>query len=434
MQVSVENTADLQRRMTITLDDANIQQQVEQRLSALRPNVKKAGFRKGKVPMKMVAQMHGASTKQEIIDKVIQESMQEAFLQEKITPAGRPKLETIDEEGLIFSYVISYEVFPEVNTIELKDISADKVTATVTDDDVTDMITTLREQRAEWEVVERASQTTDRVTIDFVGKIDGEIFEGGEGKEVPVVIGAGAMLPDFESQLTPVVAGQSLTIEVRFPEDYQAENLQGKMAMFDIAVHQVEQKNLPILDDAFAAQCGVQNGLSNLNDEVKNNMVRELDNALKQKNKQAVMEQLADKNNLLLPEVAVDREAEHLMNQAKNNLQQQGVDIKNIPFTIDSFKDSAKQRVTLSLLIGKIIEDNNIEADDESVKVVIDTIAGSYENADNVVDYYMNDPQKLSEVKMMVVEDKVVDWLYQQIEVNTVNATFSEVMNRNNVA
>ena len=434
MQVSVENTADLQRRMTITLDDANIQQQVEQRLSALRPNVKKAGFRKGKVPMKMVAQMHGASTKQEIIDKVIQESMQEAFLQEKITPAGRPKLETIDEEGLIFSYVISYEVFPEVNTIELKDISADKVTATVTDDDVNDMITTLREQRAEWEVVERASQTTDRVTIDFVGKIDGEIFEGGEGKEVPVVIGAGAMLPDFESQLTPVVAGQSLTIEVRFPEDYQAENLQGKMAMFDIAVHQVEQKNLPILDDAFAAQCGVQNGLSNLNDEVKNNMVRELDNALKQKNKQAVMEQLADKNNLLLPEVAVDREAEHLMNQAKNNLQQQGVDIKNIPFTIDSFKDSAKQRVTLSLLIGKIIEDNNIEADDESVKVVIDTIAGSYENADNVVDYYMNDPQKLSEVKMMVVEDKVVDWLYQQIEVNTVNATFSEVMNRNNVA
>ena len=434
MQVSVENTADLQRRMTITLDDANIQQQVEQRLSALRPNVKIAGFRKGKVPMKMVAQMHGASTKQEIIDKVIQESMQEAFLQEKITPAGRPKLETIDEEGLIFSYVISYEVFPEVNTIELKDISADKVTATVTDDDVTDMITTLREQRAEWEVVERASQTTDRVTIDFVGKIDGEIFEGGEGKEVPVVIGAGAMLPDFESQLTPVVAGQSLTIEVRFPEDYQAENLQGKMAMFDIAVHQVEQKNLPILDDAFAAQCGVQNGLSNLNDEVKNNMVRELDNALKQKNKQAVMEQLADKNNLLLPEVAVDREAEHLMNQAKNNLQQQGVDIKNIPFTIDSFKDSAKQRVTLSLLIGKIIEDNSIEADDESVKIAIDTIAGSYENADNVVDYYMNDPQKLSEVKMMVVEDKVVDWLYQQIEVNTVNATFSEVMNRNNVA
>ncbi|HAQ50898.1 MAG TPA: trigger factor [Gammaproteobacteria bacterium] len=434
MQVSVENTADLQRRMTITLDDANIQQQVEQRLSALRPNVKIAGFRKGKVPMKMVAQMHGASTKQEIIDKVIQESMQEAFLQEKITPAGRPKLETIDEEGLIFSYVISYEVFPEVNTIELKDISADKVTATVTDDDVTDMITTLREQRAEWEVVERASQTTDRVTIDFVGKIDGEIFEGGEGKEVPVVIGAGAMLPDFESQLTPVVAGQSLTIEVRFPEDYQAENLQGKMAMFDIAVHQVEQKNLPILDDAFAAQCGVQNGLSNLNDEVKNNMVRELDNALKQKNKQAVMEQLAAKNSLLLPEVAVDREAEHLMNQAKNNLQQQGVDIKNIPFTIDSFKDSAKQRVTLSLLIGKIIEDNSIEADDESVKVVIDTIAGSYENADNVVDYYMNDPQKLSEVKMMVVEDKVVDWLYQQIEVNTVNATFSEVMNRNNVA
>lgn len=434
MQVSVENTADLQRRMTITLDDANIQQQVEQRLSALRPNVKIAGFRKGKVPMKMVAQMHGASIKQEVIDKVIQESMQEAFLQEKITPAGRPKLETINEEGLIFSYVISYEVFPEVNTIELQDISADKVTATVADDDVNDMITTLREQRAEWEVVERASQTTDRVTIDFVGKIDGEIFEGGEGKEVPVVIGAGAMLPDFESQLTGVVASQSLTIEVQFPDDYQAENLQGKMAMFDITVNQVEQKNLPILDDAFAAQCGVQNGLSNLNDEVKNNMVRELDNALKQKNKQAVMEQLAAKNSLLLPEVAVDREAEHLMNQAKNNLQQQGVDIKNIPFTIDSFKDSAKQRVTLSLLIGKIIEDNNIEADDESVKVVIDTIAGSYENADNVVDYYMNDPQKLSEVKMMVVEDKVVDWLYQQIEVNTVNATFSEVMNRNNVA
>ena len=216
-----------------------------------------------------------------------------------------------------------------------------------------------------------------------------------------------------------------------FPDDYQAEQLAGKTAEFAVVVKSVAKKKLPKLDKEFAALCGVEAGIAALKKEVRANMVRELENSLKQKNKKTVMDMLTEKNEVSLPEAPVEREAEHLMEQAKNNLKQQGVDIENIPFTTDGFKDSAKQRVALSLLIGKIITDNEIKADEAQVKVVIELMASSYEDPEDVVKYYMNDPQKLSEVQMMVVEDMVVEWITEQIKVEDKASTFSEVMNSN---
>ncbi len=434
MQVTVENVSELGRRMTVTVEDANIEQAVNTHLNAIRPNVKAAGFRPGKVPMKMVAEMHGGAARRETVDGVIQSSMQEAFTQEKINPASRPAIEDMKEEGESFTYVLSYEVFPDIKEVKLKGAKIEKVTATVEDADVDNMLETLREQRATWEPLKRGVKDEEQITVDFVGTIDGEVFQGGTGTDVAIVIGSGSMLPGFEEQLLGKKAEQETTVTVTFPDDYQAQELAGKEAEFAVTVKSVAKKKLPKLDKEFAALCGVEAGMAALKKEVRANMERELENALKQKNKKTVMDMLTDKNEVNLPEAPVEREAEHLMEQAKNNLKQQGVNIEGIPFTTDGFMDSAKQRVALSLLIGKIISDNEIQADEERVKAVISLMASSYEDPEDVVKYYMNDPQKLSEVQMMVVEDMVVEHVLEQVKVEETTSSFSDVMNANNAA
>ena len=434
MQVTVENVSELGRRMTVTIDDANIGQSIAERLIAIRPSVKMSGVRPGKVPMKMVEQSHGPSARREVIDSLVQSSMQEAFVQENINPAGRPHIDKMEEKGDMFVYSMSYDVFPDVKEINLKGIKVEKITAEVQDSDVDTMLETLREQRISWEPLKRAAKETDGVTIDFVGSIDGEEFDGGKGVDTLVVIGDGNMLPEFENQLIGTKAGQETTITMTFPDDYRAEHLKGKEASFVITVKSVAKKKIPKLDKAFAELCGVDGGIAALKKEVRANMTRELTSTLKTGNKRKVMDSLTENNELALPETPVEREAEHLMEQAKTNLRNQGVNIDGIPFNIDNFKDNAKKRVLLSLLIGKIISDNDIKPEEEQVKSVIDGIASSYEDPEDVVKFYMNDQQKLSEIQMMVVEDSVVEWILDQVKVEETSSTFSEVMNAANAA
>jgi len=429
MQVAVENVSELGRRMTVTVEDANIEQAVQERLKALQPTVKMSGFRPGKVPAKMIAQSHGASARRDVIDALVQSSMQEAFTQEKINPASPPHIETMKEEDASLVYTMIYDVFPEVKEINLDGIELEKVAAEVQAEDVDTMLETLREQRMTWEPLKRAAKEEDGVTIDFVGSIDGEEFDGGKGTDVLVVIGDGNMLPEFEIQLVGKKAGQEATITMTFPADYRAEHLQGKEASFAVTVKSVAKKKLPKLDKDFATLCGVDGGIAALKKEVKANMTRELTSTLKSQNKRKVMDSLVANNEIALPEGPVQREAEFLMEQAKTNLRNQGVNVEGIPFDIENFKDSAKQRVALSLLIGKIISDNNIEPEEAKVKEVIDGIAASYEDPEDVVKFYMNDQQKLSEIQMMVVEDTVVEWIYENVKVEEKASTFSEVMN-----
>jgi len=429
MQVTVENVSELGRRMTVTVEGANIAQAIQERLKAIRPTVKMAGFRPGKVPTKMIEQSHGPAARREVIDALVQSSMQEAFVQESINPAGPPHIDSMNEEGSDFGYTLNYDVFPDVKEVKLDGISLEKTVAEVKDEDVDAMLETLRQQRSTWEPLKRAAKEEDGVTIDFVGSIDGEEFDGGKGTDVLVVIGDGNMLPEFENQLIGTKTDQELTVTMTFPDDYRAEHLQGKAASFAVTVKSVAKKKLPKLDKEFAALCGVEDGVAALKKEVQANMARELESTVKATNKRKVMDSLIANNAITLPESPVEREAEHLMEQAKNNLRNQGVNIEGIPFNIDNFKDSAKKRVSLSLLIGKIINDNNIKPDEARVKAVIDGIAASYEDPEDVVKFYMNDQQKLSEVQMMVVEDTVVEWIYDKVKVEEKSATFSEVMN-----
>ena len=429
MQVTVENVSELGRRMTVTVEDANIDQAVQDRLKDMQPSVKMSGFRPGKVPMKMVAQSHGGEARRDVIDTLVQSSMQEAFTQEEINPASRPHIETMKEDDGALVYVLVYDVFPEVKEVSLKGVTLEKTVAQVQDADVDTMLETLREQRMTWEPLKRAAKEEDGVTIDFVGSIDGEAFDGGAGTDVLVVIGDGVMLPEFEQQLIGKKIGEEATVTMTFPDDYRAEHLQGKVATFAITVKSVAKKKLPKLDKAFAVLCGVEAGLAALKKEVRGNMERELETKLKAENKRVVMDSIVANNEVALPEGPVEREAEFLMDQAKTNLRNQGVNVEGIPFDIENFKDSAKKRVALSLLVGKIISDNDITPDQEKVKAVIDGIAESYEDPEDVVKFYMNDQQKLSEIQMMVVEDNVVEWIYNNVKVDEKTSTFSEVMN-----
>ncbi len=429
MQVTVENVSELGRKMTVTVEDANIEEAVQKRLVAIRPNVKMSGFRPGKVPMTMVAKTHGPAARREVIDQLVQDSMREAFTQEKVNPANTPNIDSMKEEGSALIYTLNYEIFPELDSIKLDNLKLEKTVAEVGDEDVDTMLETLREQRATWEPLKRAAKEEDGVTIDFVGRIDGEEFQGGKGKDVLVVIGNGSMLPEFEQQLVGVKADQETTITMTFPEDYRAENLRGKTAEFAVTVKQVAKKKLPKLDKEFAELCGVEEGVAALKKEVRANMERELSSTLKAKNKRAAMDAVAANNDITLPGAPVEREARYLMEQAKNNLRQQGVNVEGLPFELDAFKDSAEKRVKLSLLIGKIISDNGIKPDEAKVKEAIDAIAASYEDPEDVVNYYMTNQDKLSEIQMMVVEDAVVDWIYDHVKVTESTSSFTEVMN-----
>lgn len=429
MQVSVENVSELGRLMTVIVEDANIEKAVQDRLKDIRPTVKMSGFRPGKVPMKMVAQSHGGSAHRDVVDELVQSSMQEAFTQEKINPASPPHIASMDEKDNTLIYTMEYDVFPDVKEVKLTGIKVEKLVAKVQDEDVDGMLDTLREQRMTWEPINTNAKKGQGVTIDFVGSIDGKEFDGGTGNGVLVVIGDSTMLPEFEDQLVGTKTGQELTITLTFPKDYRAEHLQGKKAYFATKIKSIAKKNIPKLDKAFAALCDVEAGVAALKKEVRSNMARELSTALKSQNKRKVMEGLTANNDVALPDAAVEREAEFLMNQAKTNLADQGVNVDGIPFDIENFKDNAKQRVALSLLIGKIISDNNLEPEEDKVKAVIDGIAASYEDPEDVVKHYMNDQQKLSEIQMMVVEDAVVEWLYDKIKVTEKTSSFSEVMN-----
>jgi trigger factor len=388
-----------------------------------------SGFRPGKVPMSMVVKTHGPAARREVIDQVVQESMREAFNQEKVNPANTPNIDSMKEEGSALIYTLNYEIFPEVGDLKLDNIKLEKTVAEVTEDDVSTMLETLREQRATWEPMKRAAKEEDGVTIDFVGSIDGEEFQGGKGQGVQVIIGSGNMLPEFEEQLIGTKADQETTVTMTFPEDYRAEHLRGKKAEFAVTVKEVAKKKLPKLDKDFAELCGVEGGLAALKKEVRANMERELAAALKAANKRKAMDEVAANNEIALPEAPVEREAHYLMEQAKNNLRQQGVNVDGLPFEVETFKDSASKRVKLSLLIGKIISDNGIKPDEAKVKEAIDAIAASYEDPEDVVNYYTSNQDKLSEIQMMVVEDAVVEWIYDHVKVTESTSSFTEVMN-----
>ena len=432
MQVSVETTQGLERRLTITVPADSVDSAVKSRLQQLAKTQRINGFRPGKVPVSVIQKRFGQAVRQEVAGDVMQQNFYQAVMQENITPAGMPKFElTKDQRGEDLEFVASFEVYPEVEVKGVDEIEIEKPVVEITDEDLDNMMETLQKQHATWKEVKRKARKDDRVVIDFVGKIDGEEFDGGKAEDFTLELGKDRMIPGFEKPLVGAKKDEDVTVEVTFPEDYHAEALKGKDAVFDVKVKKVEGQQLPEVDDEFAKLFGVEEGgVEALKDEVRKNMQRELDQTLKANVKEDVIAKLLEKNEIDVPQAMVDQEVNALREQAKQRFSQQGGG-QNMPdLPAELFTDNAKRRVSIGLILGEIIKTNELKADEEKVNALIETSASAYEDPQEVIDYYKNNDELMQQMQNVALEEQAIEWVLDKAKTQEVTKAFDEVMNK----
>jgi len=428
MQVSVETTSGLERRMTIGVPADRIESEVNKRLQQTAQRAKVDGFRPGKVPMSVIRKRYGASAHQEVIGEVIQSTFYEAIMQEKLTPAGAPNVEPKSmEEGKDFEYTATFEVYPEITLAEFDGIKVERLESEVTDADLDTMLETLRKQNTRFETVERAAQNDDQLTIDFVGKVDGEAFQGGTADDSNIVLGSGRMIPGFEEGLVGAKAGDSLTLNVTFPEDYQNLDLAGKAAEFDVTVKAVAEPALPELNEEFFAQFGVsEGGTEGFRAEVRKNMERELNQAIKTKVKAQVMDGLLETNTVDVPKALVANEIDRLREQAVQQFGGSNIQASQLPAEL--FEEQAKRRVSLGLVVAEVVKKNDIKPDNDRVRTMIEELAAAYQEPEQVINWYYQNEQQLGEIQSVVLEEQVVDTVLQKAQVTDKKVAYEEAV------
>lgn len=424
MQVSVESGEGLERKVTVQVPTDRIDSEVESRLKSLQGRVKIDGFRQGKVPLKVVKQRYGEQVLHEVAGELMQNSFREAITQENLQPAGDPIINAQEiKSGQPLEFTATFEVYPVVELTAINTLEVDKVTADITDADIGGMLETLRSQASSYTEVERAAANGDRVTVDFIGTIDGEAFDGGSAENAPLVLGSGAMIPGFEEQIIGVSKNGEATVKVTFPDDYQAEHLRSKEAAFAVTVKLVEEAGLPELDDEFAKSLGVEDGgIEKLKADVKANMQRELKNRIRADVKGEVFDKMLQANPVDVPSATVRQEAESLREQ--RNAEQPGGNA-----SVEDFMADAKRRVQLGMLLAEVVKVSDIQVDAEKVRERLELISKDYEDQEEVVRYYQSNPQMLRGLETLVMEDMVVDWIVEQAKINTVEKSFNEIMN-----
>jgi trigger factor len=434
MQVSVETTKGLERRLTITLPAVFIDTAVKSRLQQLAKTQRINGFRPGKVPVNVIQKRYGQAVRQEIAGEAMQRGFYQAITQEKIAPAGAPNFELkTDVMGKDLEFVASFEVYPEVEVKDINKIKVDKAVVEITDKDLDNMMDTLRKQHAGWKEVKRKSKKDDKLTMDFVGTIDGVEFEGGKAENFVLEMGKDRMIPGFEKPLVGAKAGDEVIVEVTFPEDYHAEKLKGKSAQFTVNVSKVEALDLPKVDAEFAKLFGIEDGnIESLNNEVRKNMQRELDQTLKASVKEQVINGLLANNTIDLPAALVDQEVNALREQAKQRFaQQQGAKVENLPeLPADLFVENARKRVSIGLLLGEVIKTNELKVDNAKVEALIETAASAYEDPQEVVEYYKSNKELMQQMQNVAMEEQAVELLLSQAKVKEVKKAFDEIMNK----
>ena len=427
MQVSVESTGTLERRMEVQVPAVEIDKAVDERLQRLSRTVRLKGFRPGKVPVKVVRQQFGQQVRQEVLGDVMQSSFAEAVEQEKLTPAAGPRIEPINVGEGDLKYRAVFEIVPQIELKGLDTMPIERPVGDVSAADVDAMIENLREQKPTFESVERGARNTDRVTVDFNGTIDGQPFEGGSGENIQIVLGAGRMLADFEAGLVDARAGDERTIKLTFPQNYGAPALAGKQAEFAVNVKSVEERHLPELDEEFCKGYGVeQGGIEQLRREVEENMRRELADAIRARLKKQALDGLAAANPIELPKSMVDAQVRELQIDAARRMGAR--DASQIP-PPDAFQEAARRRVQLSLLVGEVIKIANIQVNQAQVQARFQELAQQYPDASQAVEQYRTNPQMRRQMEAAVLEDQVVDWLLERARVSDKESTFKELMN-----
>jgi trigger factor len=413
----------------VDLPAARVAEMMDQKLRELARHVRLDGFRPGKVPMRTIKQRFGEQVRQETYGTLIQETLYEAVNQQKLLPAAEPQVELREaaEEGGL-GYTAVFEVMPEIRLAELSGQTVARPAAEVGEADVDEMLDKLRRQRTTWQDVDRGASDGDTVHIDFEGRIDGELFQGGSAKDVPLVLGSGAMIEGFESGLLGARAGDERVLEVRFPDDYRAEHLAGKDASFNVKVQRVAEPVLPEIDEEFVKAFGVEAGtVEALREDVAKNMRHELRQKLRAITKERVMDTLIAANPMDVPKALVDQESERMKQQMVQDMQQRGQASRmDLPASV--FADQARRRVHLGLLVAEIIGQQKLTVSDDMVRETVAEFAESYENPQEVVDYYLQDKEARRGIENLVLENRVVEWVLDQVQVADENRSFAEVM------
>ncbi|AVF55101.1 trigger factor [Pseudomonas fulva] len=427
MQVSVENTSALERRMTIAVPAERVENEVNKRLQQTAKRAKVAGFRPGKVPMSVIRQRFEADARQEAFGDLVQASFYEAIVEQKLNPAGAPSVEPKSfEKGKDLEFVAVFEVFPEFTVAGLESINVERLSAEVADSDLDNMLEVLRKQNTRFEAVERAAQTDDQLNIDFVGKVDGETFAGGSAKGTQLVLGSGRMIPGFEDGLVGAKAGEERVVNVTFPEDYQNLDLAGKAAEFTITVNSVSAPVLPELNEEFFAQFGIKEStLEGFRAEVRKNMERELRQAIKTKVKNQVMDGLLAANPIEAPKALLENEVNRLRVQA---VQQFGGNIKPEQLPAELFEEQAKRRVALGLIVAEVVKQYDLKPDDAKVREMIEEMASAYQEPEQVIAWYYKNDQQMNEVRSVVLEEQVVDTVLQKATVTDKSVSYEEAV------
>ena len=426
MQVSVETTAALERRMTVGLSKERIEPEIQNRLKSLARRAKIKGFRPGKVPVRVVEQKYGYQVRQEVIGEVVQASFYEAIEQEKLRPVGEPTFAfNTDfkdlEAGL--SYTATFEIYPEILTLQADGLPVEKPLATVTEADIDTMLYRLRQQRQTWQEVDRVAQVGDRVIIDFVGTLHGAPFKGNEAQQVSLFLGQkNFILPGLEDQLVGSQANENRELDLTFSSDYTNPELAGQTVHFKIHVHSVAEPQLPEIDAEFAKAFGVEEGnIDTLRRDARTNMERELEYAIRGKIKQQLLEALLQANPVEVPQSLINEEAQRLLKTRQATWQNQAL-------TLDMFKEEALKRVKLGVLVSELVKKQSIQVQPEQVRQLIERIAFAYENPEEVVSSYYKDKQRLKEIESMVLEDQVVDWLLSKAQLTEKPTDFYTLM------
>jgi trigger factor len=429
MQISIETMSGLERRLTISVPSEAFEQQIAQRLGEAANRVRLPGFRPGKVPMKEVRRRYGPAVRAEVAGELMQSSFFDAIRQEELAPAGQPNLEVIKmEPGNDFEFTATFEVFPMVELVNLARVSVKRPEGEINETDIDEMIERLREQRKSWQDVERPAQDGDQVTVDFEGRLDGEVFEGGKAEDVTFVIGAGQMIEDFDKGVGGIAAGGSGEFTATFPEDYRAEQLAGKTVTFSVQVKKVAEPRHPEVDEEFFRQFGVEEGgLEAFRADVRSNMQRELDTALQRVLKSQVMDQLFELHEVQLPKALVRDEVQSLRQQMLQQFQMYGGS-RQPELPDELFSDRAARRVALGLVVNELVSSAGIKADADKVRKHIEQLAEGYAEPQQVINWYYGNPEQLQQIEMAVLEEQVVDHVLAKAKVESVPSSYQDIV------
>jgi len=429
MQVSVEESGVIERKLAISVPSAEVGAEIDKRLKTIAKQAKIPGFRPGKAPRSVIEKRFSNQIVNEVISDTIQSNYQKAITEQKILPAGLVSIEpTPYEAGKDFEFVATIEIFPEIPAPSLSGKTLEKPVCEVSEEDIDKTLEDLQKRNASYDEKEGEAVAGDRLTIDFDGKIDGEPFPGGAASDFPFVLGEGQMLEQFDSALVGVKTGDSRNIEFTFPEDYHGEDVAGKEVAFEVSVKKVEQPSLPEMDDKFAESMGIEEGgIAKMRDEIKTSLVRELSSRLRSTMRDRVMDALHEANKIEVPSALVQEEIDRAVQTISQQLESQGLPAKDIDR--NNYADEARKRVALGLIAREVIEKNEIKVDGDAVRARIDEMSAGYDDSEAFVNYYYSEPERLQQIEAVVLEEQVVNTMLESASVKEVKVDFREFMN-----